>query len=430
MKKSRYLWLLVGILIIASVNIVSASVYLSGEMDAKILKVISPFKYNEKEKYYECKIEVKFTKLRFEGGFYDNHGQCKELIGKTKTIEIKQFDEKNKELIKKNNMIVIKYGNGSGFNSEGPYNWVSWELKGVSIDFDKHKPVLFEKDNLYGYKDHKGNVIITAKYYVAGDFSEYGIAAVADKNSWYYIDYYEHYVITPFIFDNAPDSFEEGLARYVENEKMGFFNEKGKVVIPAKYDFVEPFYKGFADVSIGCKKDYIGENYIMKGGNWGVIDKKGNIIVEVKYNSVILDKDGLFVATTHDNKKIIIDRKGKKVSKKQRATKGDKLFLYRDHIGVWKSKSNGKVSYKMLLGDDLKFKLYKYTSNKKKAVKTLSGEWMLMGEYLTLYADKMNNNKLKEMLKLSEKYSFNKDGKLLWKMDIDNICEDLVFEKE
>ena len=50
------------------------------------------------------------------------------------------------------------------------------------------------------------------------------------------------------------DCLSDGLARVSQNDKWGFIDNTGKVVIPLKYDWVGSFYKdvvGVGDLSTG-----------------------------------------------------------------------------------------------------------------------------------------------------------------------------------
>ena len=49
-------------------------------------------------------------------------------------------------------------------------------------------PVPFEENGQWGYRSESGTVVIATRYIIAHDFSEHGIAAVADRTGWYYID--------------------------------------------------------------------------------------------------------------------------------------------------------------------------------------------------------------------------------------------------
>ena len=108
-------------------------------------------------------------------------------------------------------------------------------------------------------------------------YNKQGVAHIVTKDGWVAIDKKKKVLYKPFIFDNGPDYVQEGLLRFVENDKMGFVNEAGKKVIPAEFDFVFPFEGGAARFCNGCKKISDGEHTMMdeKTGTWGKIDKTG-----------------------------------------------------------------------------------------------------------------------------------------------------------
>jgi hypothetical protein len=78
-----------------------------------------------------------------------------------------------------------------------------------------------------------------------------------------------------FAFDNGPDYVSEGFRRYVADGKMGFVDAACHVVIPAAWDFVEPFDGGRARVCMACVKERDGEHWRMVGGRWSFIDRTG-----------------------------------------------------------------------------------------------------------------------------------------------------------
>lgn len=140
---------------------------------------------------------------------------------------------------------------------------------------------LFEEDGLYGYKNQHDQVVISVKYSAAMNFNKKGIAAVADSSGWIYIDTQGNILIRPYIYDNGPDYFSEGLARFVENSKFGFFDDSGKIVIDAQWDFAYPFTNGKAAVCEGCKIITENEHSGITGGEWGYIDRKGKVIIPI-----------------------------------------------------------------------------------------------------------------------------------------------------
>lgn len=140
---------------------------------------------------------------------------------------------------------------------------------------------LFEDNGLYGYMDQNNHIIIDAQYPAAMKFTENGIAAVADSSGWAYIDKLGNILIRPYIFDNGPDYFSEGLARFVDKKKFGFFDESGMIIITAQWDFAYPFQDGKAAVCNGCKIRTENEHSSVTGGEWGYINKTGKVIVPI-----------------------------------------------------------------------------------------------------------------------------------------------------
>jgi len=121
-------------------------------------------------------------------------------------------------------------------------------------------------------------------------------------------------------FEDAQD-FSEGLAPVKIKDKWGFIDESGKIVIEPNFDMVfRPFQKGLSDVRVGQK--------------WGLIDNTGKFIIEPNFESVGKFSDGVFPvlleSKTNESgdkpfylqKWIYIDKSGKQVI--------DKEFYYAD----------------------------------------------------------------------------------------------------
>ncbi len=140
-----------------------------------------------------------------------------------------------------------------------------------------------QKSQLWGYKKPGGTVVIPPRFHVAGEFSSYGLAAVADDSGWQYIDTEGNTIIRPFVFENGPDYFKDGLARFIMDGKFGFFNERGQIVISPRFDFAAPFSESLAAICIGCRKFKKGEHSWYDGGVWGYIDRLGNIAIPSKF---------------------------------------------------------------------------------------------------------------------------------------------------
>lgn len=131
----------------------------------------------------------------------------------------------------------------------------------------------------FGYRSSEGATVIEATYRFAMPFNRGGIAAVAAEDGWIYINRAGEELLRPFVYDNGPDYPSEGLARFEDEGRIGFHDAAGRIIIPARWDFAEPFSEGRASVCMGCKRRAIGENYMMEGGEWGAINPRGELVV-------------------------------------------------------------------------------------------------------------------------------------------------------
>jgi len=166
-----------------------------------------------------------------------------------------------------------------------------------------------------GYMDKDGKIVIEPKYIIARPYDRYNIAAVADEKEWKYIDTTGKTILKPYLFDNGPDYFKDGLSRYVKNNLIGFIDAKYQIVIKAQYEFVTPFHNSYATFCIGFKEALLkegSEHTKMEGGKWGIINKKGKVVVEAIYDSpIIFEKHKAKV--TLNGKTFYIDESGNKI---------------------------------------------------------------------------------------------------------------------
>ena len=99
----------------------------------------------------------------------------------------------------------------------------------------------------------------------------------------------DDYIITP-LFESA-GLFYDGLAAVEINDKWGYINEVGKIVIDLEYDEVRNFYQGFAQVydadyhfpGEGLKQGYTDDKDL---GRWGMINMKGSSVTSFIYHNI------------------------------------------------------------------------------------------------------------------------------------------------
>jgi hypothetical protein len=183
-------------------------------------------------------------------------------------------------------------------------------LAGVALESAAgEKLIAFEQAGVWGYKNASGRVLIKPRFSVAQAFSSEGIAAVVDGTGWAYINEKGETVIRPFVVDNGPDYFEDGLARFSIDNKFGFFDRTGKIIIGARFDFAFPFHEGLAAICAGCKEEPEGEYHSVKGGTWGYINKQGKIVIPARFEEAGNFNKGQ-AAVKVKSKKVLVDRKG------------------------------------------------------------------------------------------------------------------------
>ncbi|MBZ0242831.1 MAG: WG repeat-containing protein, partial [Bacteroidales bacterium] len=114
-------------------------------------------------------------------------------------------------------------------------------------------------------------------------------------NGIFAIDRNEKKLFSVYIIDNGPDEIKSGLFRITENDKIGFADFNGDIIIKPKYEFVFPFVGGIAPFCEGCYllSDTVTHEYTYyAGGKWGLINRQGIIVYKPQFDSISFDKKG------------------------------------------------------------------------------------------------------------------------------------------
>lgn len=144
-------------------------------------------------------------------------------------------------------------------------------------------------------RNHK--VTVNKKHLESLAFNPTGLAEIRINDSLYYINK-QGKLARSYFFDNGADYFVEGLSRTVQQNKFGFINTNLDTVIEPVYDFAFPFSNGLSKVCIGCTDIKAGEHTEMQNGKWGMIDKSGNVVIEITYEINELNQPGFLPGKT------------------------------------------------------------------------------------------------------------------------------------
>jgi hypothetical protein len=168
--------------------------------------------------------------------------------------------------------------------------------------------------DLWGLKDIQGNVMIAPQFTFIYATADQELFSPKNKETEFLVGVLKNGSVqritrdgkskfTSAFFDNGPDYYEEGLARFIYNGKVGFHDVKGNEVIAPAYGFASPFRDGLAHVCNGCHAEYPQKpTYVplsaaicqgprepmylsIVGGKWGMIDATGKIVVPLVYAS-------------------------------------------------------------------------------------------------------------------------------------------------
>lgn len=179
------------------------------------------------------------------------------------------------------------------------------------------------KDKKMGFVNTEGQEIIPCKYYGSNAFTE-GLACVSlyDSEMYGFIDKQGKEVIPLKFKQTGTSSFKNGMARAQVNGKTVLIDKKGDVVFRTDKGniqgvsgdmilvFTKPNRKGWGWLSF--ENEFVidpiyehatnfnesGYAMVEKNGLYGLIDKKGNILLDHKYQSIYseVEEDGYISA--------------------------------------------------------------------------------------------------------------------------------------
>jgi hypothetical protein len=149
-----------------------------------------------------------------------------------------------------------------------------------------------EQTELIGFKNNKGHIIIEPKFigFTTAQYVDH-IVAVIEENE----ETYKAYYLTTdkktvgfdslWIVDNTPDCESEGYIRFRDKltDKVGLFNGKGEIAVPADYDELSKVLSGLVVALKGSTKQYLDdeyEYYTRNGGRNFLININNEILIE------------------------------------------------------------------------------------------------------------------------------------------------------
>lgn len=117
-----------------------------------------------------------------------------------------------------------------------------------------------KQDNKYGLIDNSNKILVPFEYDDISEFSEEGVAWVQKADAWGLIDN-KNNIILPFEYNKnnqSPTVFSEGVSAVKINDKWGYINKNGLIVIEPIFTTASQFIQNRAIVSIvdNSQKDF------------------------------------------------------------------------------------------------------------------------------------------------------------------------------
>jgi hypothetical protein len=183
---------------------------------------------------------------------------------------------------------------------------------------DFHEGLARYSDNGWGFIDRNGLIVIPAKFYEAGDFSE-GLSVVrsSDTSRFGYINQKGELVI-PYTFFWASD-FHEGFAAVaISKGQYGYIDKTGTVILRGTVWFeVQDFSEGLAAVQVEVVDNSVYRGYQER--RYGFIDRAGKFVIPPQFGMAKKFSEGRALITLTDRSSGVgfIDASGKVVIKPQ-----------------------------------------------------------------------------------------------------------------
>ena len=160
----------------------------------------------------------------------------------------------------------------------------------------------FKENELYGFIDENGKVVIPAKYSFVEHFSDGMCAVHTVDDKFLYINTKGEEVIQKDEIRGGKAFFDDyAMVCFNPNHLWGFIDKQGNVVIEPQFDesYSSGLHEGLVDV---CKNE-----------KWGYIDMQGNTVVPFDFDwTDPFSADG-FAVVKRKSKKFFIDRNGEKL---------------------------------------------------------------------------------------------------------------------
>lgn len=132
---------------------------------------------------------------------------------------------------------------------------------------------LIKDNNMWGYADDEGNIVIPGQFHIANEFYSRDYAVVM-KDGYYGVINTKGETVVPFEYHNMLYShlYDNNYIVVHKYLKKGVINLKNETLIPIEYDHIFQYGPNIFRVKVGEK--------------YGLINDKGEVVVPIIYDSI------------------------------------------------------------------------------------------------------------------------------------------------
>lgn len=208
---------------------------------------------------------------------YEKTVNNKKLLGLLKSNDVVITDAKYNQIfsIEDDDFFVVKNDDKYGFINKSGVEVIPLIYDKVAFNITEDL-IAVQQKHKWGFINRNNEIIIPFEYDEAYPFFD-GIAYVKQGNLYIGIDTKNR---TKVKFGSERTEFpfySNNLTLVKKENKYGYIDKKGKVIIPAIYEYAYPFVNGMA--------------YVELNGKSGFINKKGKEIIPIKYNQLWLESE-------------------------------------------------------------------------------------------------------------------------------------------
>ena len=185
----------------------------------------------------------------------------------------------------------------------------------AQIGYESTNGYIIKRNGKYGICSATGKVLMDAQYSEMNCEGDLCIVSryieQSEQTKMGLINHQALKEIVPTVYEHIESLSFEGDYLIKSNNKFGLISKTGQVILPANYNFLKAtdLYENdewiLANAYGEVTQSYYGSD--VTGGNWGVINKKGDTILPFKFKEISFENDSIVNLLDYDGKAYLMN---------------------------------------------------------------------------------------------------------------------------